>query len=151
MPEATILFVCPDNALLGPLAEACLNARGQGLVRAFSAGVTPAHGLHPAVRKLLSAHEIPAEGLEPKSLDIFLMPHAPFPDQVIYLADMPPVDLPTGWDKAVSVHDWQIAGPAPYPSTFSYAAEYFRRIRLAVDRVLQGEPLVGPAYRAEVA
>ncbi|SHL27041.1 arsenate-mycothiol transferase ArsC [Roseibium suaedae] len=151
MPEATILFVCPDNSLLGPLAEAYMNTRGRGLVRAFSAGTKPAQMLHPAVSKLLSAHEVPIEGLQPKSMDIFLMPHAPFPDQVIYLADMPPVNLPTGWDKAVSVENWQVAGPSPFPSSFSYAAEYFRRIRLAADRVLLGEPLVGPTSRAEVA
>ena len=87
MPKTTVLFVCPDNSLLSPLAEAYLNFRAGGLMRAFSAGAAPSQSLSRHVHRLLSARGIDASGLAPKSVDIFLMPHAEIPDRVIYLAD----------------------------------------------------------------
>ncbi|WP_417668426.1 low molecular weight phosphatase family protein [Roseibium sp.] len=132
----TVLFVCPDNSLLGPLAEAYLNARGAGVVRAFSAGLEPEAKLHPSVGKLLAVRNLPAQGLEPKSLDIFLMPMAPRPDRVVVLADMETPELPGDWQGWVGVTKWPVAGKPPFPVSGDAAAEYFRRIRQAVDRAL---------------
>lgn len=136
MRKTTILFVCPDNALLGPLAEAYLNARSTGFVRAFSAGIRPRIRLDPLVQKLLSSRGIQAWGLEPKSLDVFLMPHAPKPDRVIYLADMEKAVLPAEWSGSVSEHAWTVAGKSLFPGSWPAATEYFRRIRQAIDTVL---------------
>jgi len=131
--KTTVLFVCPDNALLGPLAEAYLNAQGAGLVRAFSAGLKPRSELHPSVAKLLSSRALSADGLEPKCLDIFLMPHAPKPDRMIYLADMEKPELPDDWQESVREHAWAVAGKPPFPASFAASVEYFRRIRQAID------------------
>ncbi len=136
MRKTTVLFVCPDNALLGPLAEAYLNARSTGFVRAFSAGICPQARLDPLVPKLLSSRGIPARGLEPKCLDIFLMPHAPKPDRVIYLADMEKAALPGEWRGSVSEHAWTVAGKSPFPGSRPAATEYFRRIRQAIDNAM---------------
>jgi len=86
--KTTVLFVCPDNRLLGPMAEACLNARAGGLMRAFSAGVAPAENVSRNAVRMLAEHGINAEGLSPKPVDVFLMPHAVVPDRIIYLADL---------------------------------------------------------------
>ena len=65
MSKTTVLFVCPDNSLLSPLAEAYLNFRAGGLMRAFSAGVAPSQELSRHVRRILSARGIDAKGLAP--------------------------------------------------------------------------------------
>lgn len=151
MPNTTVLFVCPDNTLLGPLAEAYLNGRANGLVRAFSAGDRPGPCLHSAVGKLLSAHGIPDDGLEPKSLDVFLMPHAPVPDRVISLSGMSPGITRLQAGLPADFHTWTITGAAPYPVSLAAAAEYFRRIRLAIDQVLEPSASRGRAGQANVA
>jgi len=135
--KTTVLFLCPDNALLGPLAEAYLNSRGGGLLRAFSAGIEPASRLNRYVKRLLSANGADAGGLTPKPVDIFLMPHAVVPDRVIYLAEMAPVPLPLHWKTTTSSHWWSIAGKPPYADTFGQSADYFGRIRKSIDRLLE--------------
>jgi arsenate reductase len=151
LPNTTVLFVCPDNTLLGPLAEAYLNGRANGLIRAFSAGDKTGSRLHPAVGKLLSAHGIPYDGLEPKSLDVFLMPHAPVPDRVIGLAGMSHGITRLQADLPADFQTWTITGTAPGPVSFASAAEYFRRIRLAIDRMLEPPASGGCARQANVA
>ncbi len=136
MHTTTVLFVCQDNSLLGPLAEAYLNNRGNGMVRAFSGGVAPGAALDPSVRRLLQAQNLSAEGLAPKSLDVFLMPMAPRPDRVVLLGEVPEPEIPDDWENAVFIHRWSVAGRTRPQASFSAAAEYFRRIRLAVDGVL---------------
>lgn len=136
MPKTTVLFLCPDNALLGPLAEAYLNDRAGGLMRAFSAGVEPASRLSRHVNRLLSASEVDGQGLTPKPVEVFLMPHAVIPDRVIYLAEMAPVPLPLHWKPATSSHWWTVAGTPPLPGSFAQSAAYFGRIRHSIDRLL---------------
>ncbi|WP_165814732.1 ArsR family transcriptional regulator [Labrenzia sp. 011] len=137
MSKTTVLFLCPDNSLLGPLAEAYLNFRGNGLLRAFSAGVEPADRLNRHVHRLLAAEGVDDRGLMPKPVDVFLMPHAVVPDRVVYLADMDPVALPVHWKSTTSSHWWSIAPKPPFPCTFSACAEYFNRIRKAIDRLVE--------------
>ncbi|MES0810247.1 ArsR family transcriptional regulator [Roseibium sp. SCPC15] len=143
MTKTTVLFICPDNSLLGPLAEAYLNCRARGLMRAFSAGITPAEDLNRYVNRLLSTEGVCADGLNPKSVDIFLMPHGVVPDRVIYLADMEPITLPRIWKATTSSHWWSVAGKPPLRSTFAAGADYFHRIRKSIDL------LVEPAQTAE--
>ncbi|MEM9633596.1 MAG: ArsR family transcriptional regulator [Pseudomonadota bacterium] len=143
MTKTTVLFICPDNSLLGPLAEAYLNCRASGLMRAFSAGILPAQHLSRYVHRLLSAEGVNADGLAPKPVDIFLMPHGVVPDRVIYLADMEPIALPRIWKATTSSHWWSVAGKPPLQSTFAAGADYFHRIRKSIDL------LVEPSQTAE--
>lgn len=136
MPKTTVLFVCPDNSLLSPLAEAYLNARAGGLMRAFSAGIEPAGALNRHVHRLLSAAGIGTEALAPKPIDIFLMPHAEVPDRLIYLSDQPRLALPAHWKATTSSHWWSIAERPPFPASFSACASYFERITEAIDRLV---------------
>jgi len=143
LPRTTVLFVCPDNSLLSPLAEAYLNFRAGGLMRAFSAGIEPANVLNRHVCRLLSAAGIKADGLSPKSIDIFLMPHAEVPDRVIYLSDQARIALPPHWKATTSSHWWSIAGKPPIPANFTACAGYLDRIAEAIDRLV--EPAHGGA------
>lgn len=136
MSKTTVLFVCPDNAFLSPLAEAYMNARGNGIVRAFSAGLVPAPELHSAVRRLLSAHGMQADGLTPKSLDVFLQPLAPALDRIIYLADLPKTGLSAIRGDAPAVDVWNLAGPLPRPESFDTCVDMFHRVCRAIDGVL---------------
>ncbi|WP_209011859.1 low molecular weight phosphatase family protein [Roseibium aggregatum] len=142
MSKTTVLFVCPDNAFLSPLAEAYMNARGEGIVRAFSAGLVPAPELHAAARRLLSAHGLQADGLTPKSLDVFLQPLAPALDRIIYLADLPKGDLSAIRGDAPAIDVWRIADALPRPESFETCAAMFDCICDAIDDVL--DPPVHP-------
>lgn len=142
MSKTTVLFVCSDNAFLSPLAEAYMNVRGNGIVRAFSAGLAPALELHAAVRRLLSAHGMQTDGLTPKSLDIFLQPLAPALDRIIYLADLPKSDLSAIWGDAPAIDVWKIADGLPRPESFDACVTMFDSICNAIDDVL--DPPVHP-------
>lgn len=62
-----VLFLCRDNAVLSPIAEALLNHWGRGRFRACSAGWRPAPGVHAlAVRALRRAELVPTF-LRPRS------------------------------------------------------------------------------------
>ena len=142
MSKTTVLFVCSDNAFLSPLAEAYMNARGDGIVRAFSAGLVPALELHAAARRLLSAHGMQTDGLTPKSLDVFLQPLAPSLDRIIYLADLPKSDLNVIRGDAPAIDVWKIADALPRPESFDACVDMFRRVCGAIDEVL--DPPVHP-------
>nr|WP_244327910.1 ArsR family transcriptional regulator [Roseibium sp. RKSG952] len=126
--------------MLGPLAEAYLNHSHAGFARAFSAGIAPARAIHDAVPKLLASRRLGTDGLAPKSIEVFLQPHAPVPDRVVYLADMAMVDEPVAWQSHTRAHVWDIAGCVAFPQSLSAAAEYFRRIRLLIDQAAVPDP-----------
>ena len=140
MSETTVLFVCPDNAFLSPLAEAYLNSKGKGLVRAFSAGLVPGHQLHPEVDSLLRTCDLSAEGLVPKSLDIFLMPHAPVPDRVISLMPVPRQLFHEPWRGIVPIDVWDVPSDAAASGLRDDSADCFGRIRALIDRALDPSP-----------
>lgn len=137
MPTTTVLFVCPDNSLLGQMAEAYLNFRAGGLMRAFSAGVTPAESVHEHAKRLLCARGLDVRGLQPKPVDVFLMPHSVVPDRIVYLTDMDAVKLPAAWKGMVSSHWWSIAPKPPYSNTFSACSGYWARISAAIDQLVE--------------
>ncbi|WP_106752795.1 low molecular weight phosphatase family protein [Pannonibacter carbonis] len=137
MSTATVLFVCPDNALLGPLAEAYLNAIGGHRLRAFSAAPMPRVNLHPAVPRLLSDQGLAGTGLMPKSWDIFLLPHAPQPDRIVALSASVTGSQQPLWRGAPRQTLWDIAGNGERNDSLAVCSEYFRRIRLCIDRILQ--------------
>lgn len=151
MTKTTVLFLCPDNTLLGPLAEAYLNFRGRGLARAFSAGTQPAFHLNRHVERLLSANGVESNGLQPKSVDVFLMPHAIVPDRVVYLAGMDPVTLPPLWKSTTSSHWWNIAEDSAETETFSACAECFQKIRTAIDVLIEPSNVLGKSSVWNVA
>lgn len=138
MTPSTVLFVCPDNALLGPLAEAYLNSLAPQGIRAFSAGPNPRGTLHPLVRRLLQDHGLDAQGLEPKSWDIFMLPHAPQPDRVVALTDSVAGGHQPDWPGNPRRTLWQVAAceAESRPESLAACSEYFRRIRRCIDQTL---------------
>ena len=151
MSKTSVLFICPDNSLLGPLAEAYLNFRAGGLMRAFSAGIEPALRLNAHVKQLLTSVGANPEGLQPKPVDVFLMPHTIVPDRVIYLADLAPIKLPTPWKTTTSSHWWSIDTKSGEPHAFAASDDCFRRIRKAIDRLLEPPRVETPSILFNVA
>ncbi|WP_417688483.1 low molecular weight phosphatase family protein [Roseibium sp.] len=138
MHEITVLFVCPDNGLLSPLAEAYVNAKGLGFVRAFSAGMKQRAAIHPGVRRLLAETGIRAEALEPKTIDVFQMPMAPRPDMVVFLGGVEIAPLPPEWQGSVSVVHLPLE-PRAEGNALQQHREAFQRIRAFADQELLGD------------
>lgn len=116
----TVLFLCTGNSARSVLAEAILNARGDGRFRGLSAGSHPAGRVNPEALRVLAAKGIDATAVRSKSWDEF--------------ADGPPIDVvvtvcdsaagescPLFPGDALKVH-WGIpdpAGAADEPAAFA--------------------------------
>ena len=82
-----VLFICTANSARSIMAEAILNAEGQGQFNAFSAGTIPADTPHPAVLKLLTGKAYDVSGISSKSLHQFESATAPQMDFVFTVCD----------------------------------------------------------------
>ncbi|MCZ4283039.1 hypothetical protein O4H49_19805 [Kiloniella laminariae] len=99
-----VLFLCDDNAIMSPMAEALLKDLGGKRVRAFSAGRRPADVVKSTALKLLRDRGYEGGELFPKSLQLFMEEGAPHVDLVVNLtcaSDRLPVLGPVG---ALRVH-----------------------------------------------
>jgi arsenate reductase (thioredoxin) len=61
-----VLFLCRDNAILSPMAEALLNHWGRGRFRALSAGWEPAAGVHELTARVLRRAQLLPAVLKPR-------------------------------------------------------------------------------------
>ena len=64
-----LLFLCTGNSARSQMAEAILNHKGAGRLRAESAGSQPAARVHPLALETLREHGIPWNGHAPRSVD----------------------------------------------------------------------------------
>lgn len=136
MAVSNLLFVCVDNSLLSLMAEAYVNAKSNGLVRAFSGGPMPASEMNSFGRKVLIDNGFSTEGLEPKSWNVFALPHAPQPDYIVELQSNGVMAEQPQWDKVPLVSRWQVLPSDARAQNLTEAKETFRRLRSSVDRAL---------------
>ncbi len=64
-----VLFVCTGNSARSQMAEAILNAKGQGRIAAASAGSRPAARVNPYAIETLREFRIPWAGNAPRGID----------------------------------------------------------------------------------
>lgn len=64
-----LLFLCWDNSSYSPFAEAILKKWSDSSIFIYTAGVSPAKEMHPALFKVLSERGLPHPDYAPRSLD----------------------------------------------------------------------------------
>lgn len=107
-----VLFLCTSNTARSILAEALLNSRAEGRVKAWSAGSHPKGEVHPLALEVLDTCDIPLAGLHSKNWDEFTADGAPHMDVVITVCDSAAAETCPLWPGGpVKVH-WGLPDPA---------------------------------------
>jgi arsenate reductase len=123
----SVLFLCTGNSARSILAEAYLNAAGQGRFAAHSAGSHPAGAVNPFALELLRKNRIDATGLRSKSWDEFARPGAPELDFVFTVCDNAAGEVCPIWPgQPISAH-WGVNDPAAAAGTDEERRKAFLR------------------------
>ena len=139
-----VLFLCVGNSARSILAEALLNSRAEGRLRAYSAGSTPRGEVHPLALEVLKTCGIPATGLRSKSWDEFATEGAPHMEVVITVCDPAAVEACPLWPGAPVMVHWGLPDPAAVEGSdaerLAAFAHTFTELEKRIDLML-GLPL----------
>jgi len=129
MPNATfnVLFLCTGNSARSILAEAYLNASGQGRFRAYSAGSHPGGKVNPYALELLAKNRLETAGLRSKSWDEFAAPGAPVMDFVFTVCDQAAGEVCPMWPGQPMTAHWGVDDPARAEGTDEQKRKAFMR------------------------
>ena len=141
--QTRVLVLCTGNSCRSIIAEALINALGNGRVVGYSAGSHPAGAVNPGAIAVLEKHDLDMSGIRSKSWDEFAGPDAPPVDIVITVCDSAAGESCPLWNGApVTVH-WGIADPAAAsgddiePAFDRAYSELETRIRLMLELPMQ--------------
>jgi arsenate reductase len=129
-----VLFLCTGNSARSILAEAILNQKAQGRLRAFSAGSKPSGKPRPEALEELRLAGISTEGLRSKSWDEFAGPDAPKMDFVFTVCDNAANETCPYWPGQPMTAHWGIPDPAAVEGTPEEIARAFRDAFVRLDR-----------------
>lgn len=129
-----VLFLCTGNSVRSVLAEAQLNAFGQGRFKAFSAGSSPTGRINPVTLELLQSMGLSTDGLRSKSWDEFAAPHGPPMDFVFTVCDHAAGEQCPYWPgQPISAH-WGVPDPAVVGGTDEQKRRAFKDVAATLRR-----------------
>lgn len=131
-----VLFLCTGNSARSIIAEALLNAMGQGRFRAFSAGSHPRGAVHPLAFQELERLRIPTQGLRSKGWDAFAQAGAPEMDFVITVCDQAAGESCPAWPGQPMTAHWGMPDPAAVQGDDEEKARAFRDVAVMMKRRL---------------
>lgn len=109
---SNVLILCTGNSARSILGEVLITHLGQGRLRGFSAGSTPAGKVNPAALKLLAARGHDITGLRSKSWDEFAAGGAPQMDFIFTVCDNAAGETCPVWPGAPVTAHWGLPDPA---------------------------------------
>ena len=122
-----VLFLCRDNAVLSPMAEALLNHWGRGRYVAASAGWEPAAGIHALTASVLRRAQLFPAVLKPRSWSDLVTEDAPaFRFLVVLGHAMPDRDVFGVKGDPLLAH-WQVLDPLLHPAAAEAKERSFER------------------------
>ncbi|MDE3104597.1 MAG: arsenate reductase ArsC [Acidobacteriota bacterium] len=129
-----VLILCTGNSARSILAEALLNHKAAGRVRAYSAGSHPSGMPRPEALRQLQSAGISIEGLRSKSWDEFAAPGAPKLDFVFTVCDNAAGEVCPLWPGRPMTAHWGIPDPAAVQGTPEEIARAFQEAFSLLDR-----------------
>jgi arsenate reductase len=133
-PIYNVLFLCTGNSARSILAEALLNAGGDGRFRAYSAGSFPTGRVNPLALELLGKNGLPTEGLRSKSWNEFAKPGAPAFDFIFTVCDSAAAESCPVWPGRPASAHWGIPDPAAVEGTEDEKRRAFREAYVTLQR-----------------
>ena len=112
MTNFNVLFLCTGNSARSILAEAYLNARGQGHFTGYSAGSHPTGAVNSFALELLGRNRIDTSALRSKSWYEFAQPGAPRMHFVFTVCDQAAGEVCPVWPGQPVTAHWGVDDPA---------------------------------------
>lgn len=131
-----VLFICTGNSARSIIAEALLNAGGNGRFKAYSAGSHPKGEVHPlAIRELEKLH-VPTQGLRSKGWEEFASADAPQMDFVFTVCDQAAGEVCPVWPGQPLTAHWGMPDPAAAEGSEEVRLRAFRETAITMKRRL---------------
>lgn len=131
-----ILVLCTGNSARSIMAEALINERGEGRIKAYSAGSKPVGKVNPVGLKLLESKGYDTSDFRSKSWDEFAAADAPQMDAVITVCSNAAGETCPVWPGAPVTAHWGFPDPADAGETEEERLAAFSDVYDAIDRLV---------------